>query len=244
MAHGDTEEGATIAAAVLPAIRGLDADRARFYYDLVYNSLNEATRRALEARMKGYEYQSDFAKKYVAEGRAEGRAEEAARALLTVLRVRGIAVPDTFRERILAQKDLELLEGWLEWAADGQGPLLPWVAALDPYLPDGSPHDSAPGFSARPLPGCEPGGSGRPRPARRRPAVPGCPGRCRRRRNARTECGCPRGWRRVGRREEPAWGPPKARRRWRRWSRRMPVCAGLCTGRPTAPHLPTGRKIM
>jgi hypothetical protein len=121
MSHGDTEEGATIAAAVLPAIEGLDEDRARFYYDLVYNSLNEATRRALEAKMKGYEYQSDFAKKYVAQGRAEGRAEgrveEAARALLTVLRVRGIAVPDSARERILAQKDPELLESWLEKAA-------------------------------------------------------------------------------------------------------------------------------
>jgi len=63
--------------------------------------------------MKGYEYQSDFAKKYV----AEGRAEEAARALLTVLRVRGIAVPDAVRERILAQKDPERLERWLEKAA-------------------------------------------------------------------------------------------------------------------------------
>jgi len=37
----------------------------------VYNSLNEAARRALEAMMKGYQYQSDFAKKYVAQGRAE-----------------------------------------------------------------------------------------------------------------------------------------------------------------------------
>jgi uncharacterized protein YbjT (DUF2867 family) len=117
MAHGDTEEGATIAAAVLPAIRGLDDDRTRLYYDLVYNSLNEAARRALEARMKGYEYQSDFAKKYVAEGRTEGRTEEAARNLLTVLRARGIAVPDPVRERILAQKDPELLESWLEKAA-------------------------------------------------------------------------------------------------------------------------------
>ncbi len=119
MAHGETEEGATIAAAVLPAIRGLDGlddDRARFYCDLVYNSLNEAARRALEARMKGYEYQSDFAKKYVAEGRTEGRTEASARALLTVLRVRGIAVPDAVRERILAQKDPERLERWLEKA--------------------------------------------------------------------------------------------------------------------------------
>ena len=153
MAHGENEQGATIAAAVLPAIQGLDDDRARLYCDLVYNSLNEAARRTLEAMMKGYEYQSDFAKKYVAQGRAEGlteglsegltkgltegltkglsegltkgrtegrvegRAEEAARNLLTVLRVRGLAVSDAVRERILAQKDPERLERWLEKAA-------------------------------------------------------------------------------------------------------------------------------
>ena len=33
-----------------------------------------------------------------------------------VLRARGIAVPDSARERILAQKDPELLESWLEKA--------------------------------------------------------------------------------------------------------------------------------
>jgi hypothetical protein len=134
MAHGETGQGATIAAAVLPALQGLDDDRARLYYDLVYNSLNTAARRALETIMiKGYEYQSDFAKKYVAQGRAEGltqgltqgltegltkgRAEEAARAVLTVLRARGLAVPDAVRERILSQKDPERLERWLEKAA-------------------------------------------------------------------------------------------------------------------------------
>ena len=122
MAHGRSEKGATIGAAVLPAIRRLDDDRARLYYDLVYNSMNDAARRALEAMMiKGYEYQSDFAKKYVAQGRAEGRAEaraeEAARNLLTVLRARGISVPDGVRDRILAEQDPERLERWLEKAA-------------------------------------------------------------------------------------------------------------------------------
>ncbi len=71
--------------------------------------------------MKGYEYQSDFARKYVAQGRAEGRTEgrteEAARAVLTVLRARGLVVPDAARDRILAQKDPERLERWLEKAA-------------------------------------------------------------------------------------------------------------------------------
>ena len=123
LAHGRTEQGATIASAVLSAIRGLDDlddDRVRLYYDLIYNSLDEAARRAVEVLM-GYEYQSDFAKKYVAQGRAEGltegRTEEAARAVLTVLRVRGLAVPDADRERILSEKDPERLERWLEKAA-------------------------------------------------------------------------------------------------------------------------------
>jgi hypothetical protein len=82
-----------------------------------------------EAMMKGYEYQSDFAKKYVAQGRAEGYAEEfaqglaegrteqAVRSLLIVLRARDIAVPDAVREHILAQKDLEQLRRWIEKAA-------------------------------------------------------------------------------------------------------------------------------
>jgi len=46
----------------------------------------------------------------------QGCLEEAGRNLLTVLRVRGIEVPDAARERILAQKDRERLEAWLEKA--------------------------------------------------------------------------------------------------------------------------------
>jgi hypothetical protein len=112
IAHGETEHGSAIAAALLPAIRGLEPDRAFFYYDLMYNSMNEAARRALEEMMKGYEYQSDLGKKYV-----QVRTEEAAFALLTVLQARGIAVPDSVRERILAQKDREQLKRWLKKAA-------------------------------------------------------------------------------------------------------------------------------
>jgi hypothetical protein len=51
------------------------------------------------------------------EGRDEGRADARAHAVLTVLRARGITVPDAARERILAQKDPEGLERWLERAA-------------------------------------------------------------------------------------------------------------------------------
>ena len=52
-----------------------------------------------------------------AEARAEARTETEADAVLTVLRVRGVSVPDAARQRILAQKDLDQLKRWLEKAA-------------------------------------------------------------------------------------------------------------------------------
>src|SRR5580704_12864632 len=49
-------------------------------------------------------------------GRAEGEAAGEARALLAVLRVRGIVVSDADRERILGEKDPTCLERWHERA--------------------------------------------------------------------------------------------------------------------------------
>jgi hypothetical protein len=105
MAHGDSELGAAIAAAVLPAVGCLDDERARFYGDLVLNSLNEAARRALEAMMKGYDYQSDFAKKYVAQG------ERAL--LLRQLRARFGEVPANAVAKVEGA-ELALIERWGE----------------------------------------------------------------------------------------------------------------------------------
>ena len=49
-------------------------------------------------------------------GRQEGRAEGEARALLTVLRARGMTVSSATRERILAEKNPSRLERWLKKA--------------------------------------------------------------------------------------------------------------------------------
>ena len=51
-----------------------------------------------------------------AAGRTEGEAAANARAVLTVLRVRGIVVSDADRERILGEKDPVCLERWHERA--------------------------------------------------------------------------------------------------------------------------------
>jgi len=79
MAHGDdadTAKSVQIAFAAELASRGLDPDRATLYFDLIMTSLSEAARRELQAMNPAkYEYQSDFAKRYVAQGKAEGRAE-------------------------------------------------------------------------------------------------------------------------------------------------------------------------
>jgi hypothetical protein len=113
MAHGEGEQGAAIAAAVLPAIRGLEDEKARFYGDLVLSCLNEAARRALETMMKGYEYQSDFAKKYIAQGRQEGRQEGELNLLLRLLRARFGELPVAAVTRIEAA-DIAQLEQWGE----------------------------------------------------------------------------------------------------------------------------------
>ena len=59
----------------------------------------------------------DYKRQLRDEGRNQGRAEEAARAVLTVLRARGIPVPDAARERIVVEKDTARLSRWLERAA-------------------------------------------------------------------------------------------------------------------------------
>jgi hypothetical protein len=74
MAHGETEVGLDVALAAFAASEGLDADRSALYYDLVLSSVSEAARRSLEKLMiiKNYQYQSEFARKYFAQGRDEG----------------------------------------------------------------------------------------------------------------------------------------------------------------------------
>ena len=122
MAHGHQEVGPVIAQTVLTAVGGLDASRLRLYVDLTLASLTEAARKALEELMKigDYEYQSEFARTYVAQGiekgRQEGLQEGELIALLEVLDARGLKVDDGSRKRILACTDLAQLKIWLRKA--------------------------------------------------------------------------------------------------------------------------------
>jgi hypothetical protein len=122
MAHGREEVGASIASTVLAAVAGLDDERVRLYVDLVLGSLGKAARGALEALMKSgtYEYQSEFARKYVAQGLKQGRKEglhEGERvALFEVLAARGLQVEEAARQRIQACLEPAQLKRWLRKA--------------------------------------------------------------------------------------------------------------------------------
>lgn len=108
MAHGhddDVAKAARIAAVAQGASSGLDDDRSKLYLDLVINSVSEAVRKELEKTMLPfkYEYQSDFAKHYVAEGLAQGRVALITRLLAARFgslsdEVRGIIAGSTIEE--------------------------------------------------------------------------------------------------------------------------------------------------
>lgn len=111
MAHGKEEVGLAIATAAFDACRHLDDARAMLYLDLVGISLNDIARAAFEDLMAtgNYEFQSDFAKKHRAAGKAG--------AVVAFLRARGIALTNDEENRILACSDLELLDRWIRKAA-------------------------------------------------------------------------------------------------------------------------------
>jgi hypothetical protein len=63
-----------------------------------------------------HRYRSDFARRYFDQGRAEGKAEGKAVAVLTILDDRGVAVPEVKRAEIEQCTDMQQLDTWLHRA--------------------------------------------------------------------------------------------------------------------------------
>ncbi|MFD3686026.1 hypothetical protein ACFWTE_14540 [Nocardiopsis sp. NPDC058631] len=116
-AHGD-DDFRTLDAA-MDALNAISPDRRAFYYDYVLAGRSHAARKYLEDLMAvdTWEWQSDFARKYVGIGREEGRAEEAARNVVLILDARGLKVSDEVRRRIGSCTDLDVLETWIRRSA-------------------------------------------------------------------------------------------------------------------------------
>lgn len=116
IAHGqdaDVNKSVEIALAAQGAAATLDTSRSTLYFDLVLCALSEAARRALEAMdPTKYQYQSEFARRYFgqgraegwvdgkAEGKAEGHAEGCAAMALRLLSLRFGTLPEATQSRI------------------------------------------------------------------------------------------------------------------------------------------------
>ncbi len=76
--HGrDDKRAPALFEAVLTSVRGLDKGRVTFYVDLALSAFGPEVRSALEATMRygTYEYQTEFVRKFVAQGLEQGRQE-------------------------------------------------------------------------------------------------------------------------------------------------------------------------
>jgi len=129
-AHPQHPDHTQIWSALAAGLRTLGSDPALRYHDFVLTMLPRAIRPVWEAFMstglRDYNFTSDFARRYIAEGREEGLEEgrvegEAlgdAKSILTVLDARGIDVSDQVRHTVTSCKDLDQLHKWLRRALE------------------------------------------------------------------------------------------------------------------------------
>jgi hypothetical protein len=114
IAHGkdsDTDKSAQIALAARNAVRDLDEDRSKMYFDLIDIHLSEAARRAMQAMdTRKYEYQGEFARRYVAEGEARGEIKGRAALVIRQLALRFGPLPQQVETRIAEASVAELDE--------------------------------------------------------------------------------------------------------------------------------------
>jgi hypothetical protein len=105
-----TPDLATAEAAVAH-IHHLDEDRAKLYLDVLLNHLPSFIRQILETQMmKGYEYQSDFARKYYGQGLDVGRELGLQQAILVLAATRLSAVPAALEDKLRGITDVGALE--------------------------------------------------------------------------------------------------------------------------------------
>ncbi|MGI5145010.1 hypothetical protein ACQEVC_01190 [Plantactinospora sp. CA-294935] len=119
--HGHDAQVEATFPALMAALRSVNPKTAILYYDVVLAGLPAAARTRWEAFMTTtarYEYHSELFRELAAKHEEQGEARGEARAILTVLDGRGVAVPAEAREQILACTDLAQLDTWLRRAAN------------------------------------------------------------------------------------------------------------------------------
>ena len=117
IAHGGRPDRTDVLDALVSALAAVDQERATLYSNVVLAALPAAAHHYLEALVTAgtfpREYQSPLVRRFVGQGRVEGKAA----ALLTVLDARGIDLPPFAHARITSCTDLYQLDSWLRRAA-------------------------------------------------------------------------------------------------------------------------------
>ena len=95
MIYGRADDPIKVFEALRAALEVFDRYHADLYTDTVLAVLPESARDILEAIVftRPYRYQSDFARRHFDQGEVKGKAQ----ALLTILEMRGVQVPDDAR---------------------------------------------------------------------------------------------------------------------------------------------------
>jgi hypothetical protein len=110
----DSGKALRIAVAAMTASLGLGAERSTLYFDLVVASLSEAARMSLQAMDPAkYEYQSEFAKRFIAQGKAEGERSGRAAVLIKQLALKYGPLAAAASERVQHANAEELVR-WAE----------------------------------------------------------------------------------------------------------------------------------
>lgn len=106
MAHSATPDAEHIGLTALAACESLDSDQGRRYGDFISAWLFDVARITLRKLMaqQGYEYVSEFARQFVAEGREEGQKE----VLIELLGEKFVEPSDEVRERVRAADGAQL----------------------------------------------------------------------------------------------------------------------------------------
>lgn len=106
----DNELTARIVSSAILASAAIDDERSRLYLDVILLFLAETAPQALKATMNrfGYEYKSDFARRYFFEGKAEGKAEGRVDLILRLLSLRFGPIAEITQNRVRSAQDAQL----------------------------------------------------------------------------------------------------------------------------------------
>lgn len=116
VAHGDGDvaTAVSIGRAAIDGIRTLSEEQQVLYLPLIENALSEAARKALAMEPHFEKFFTETHRRLYANGKAEGKAEGEVKALLMVLKQRGLTITDAQQQQILSCTDLPTLDRWLD----------------------------------------------------------------------------------------------------------------------------------